>query len=100
MDIVTNDAKIVGGTKTLHHLLPELIVPIDRAYTKNFFGWHDPQFQYDQHACFHEAFLAFVTVARSANPRQYVSKGWNSSLTKVIDNALVGMICDARLRTS
>jgi hypothetical protein len=97
LGIVTNNAKIVPGTKALHHVLPELVVPMDRAYTQNFFGWHNPQFQYGEQGCFHEAFLAFVTVAREVNPRQYVGGGWNTSLTKVIDNALVGVFCDPRL---
>ena len=30
-------AKIVAGSKTLHHLLPELVPPVDREYTLQFF---------------------------------------------------------------
>jgi hypothetical protein len=43
--VVDNWARIVAGTKTLHHLLPDLVVPMDRAWTGAFFGWSttDPQ---------------------------------------------------------
>ena len=43
--VVDNEAQIVAGTKTLHHLLPDLVPPMDRAYTGAFFGWSpvDPQ---------------------------------------------------------
>jgi hypothetical protein len=33
--------KVVSGTKALHHLLPNLVFPMDNEYTATFFGWHD-----------------------------------------------------------
>jgi len=39
-----------------------------------------------------EAFKSFEYIPRERNPEQYVCSGWNSSLTKVIDNAIVGSI--------
>jgi hypothetical protein len=92
LSIAENDATLVPVTKALHHALPELVVPIDRAYTQLFFGWQNPQFQYSQRQCFAEAFNVFAQVARVVKPSQYVGKGWNSSRTKVIDNAVVGLI--------
>ena len=92
LGIVSNETTIVPGTKALHHILPDLVVPVDRAYTQKFFGWHSPQFQYGQSKVFQESFAAFAEIARSVNPAQYVGLGWNSSLTKVIDNAIVGML--------
>lgn len=92
LPIVENAAKLVPVTKALHHVLPELVVPMDREYTQIFFGWHTPQFQYRQRTCFAEAFCAFAQIARAVNPSQYVNRGWNSSRTKVLDNALVGLL--------
>jgi len=43
-------------------------------------------------AKFRVIFLAFVDVARAVTPSQFVTGGWNSSLTKVIDNAVVGFV--------
>ena len=92
LPIVENAATLVPVTKALHHVLPELVVPMDREYTQTFFGWHNPQFQYGQRNCFAEAFRAFVQIARLVNPSQYVNRGWNSSRTKVLDNGLVGLL--------
>jgi hypothetical protein len=94
LDIVANNTRIVAGSKALHHLLPELIVPMDRAYTQKFFCWQSPTFQYEQKSCFEQAFASFGQIARRTNPGQYVSSGWHSSRTKVIDNALIGLISD------
>jgi len=91
-EIVDNKAKLVPCSKTLHHILPDLIVPMDRAYTQVFFGWQNPKFQYDQVSCFGQAFKAFQIISNIANPNQYVGTEWNTSLTKVIDNAIVGLI--------
>jgi hypothetical protein len=93
LEIVRNKARIVPGSKALHHLLPDLVVPIDREYTQRFFEWANPTFQNFPERCFHEAFIAFAHIARRAQPQQYVGDGWYSSRTKVIDNAIVGLWC-------
>ena len=59
LPIVENAALLVPVTKALHHVLPELVVPMDREYTQMFFGWQNPRFQYRQRECFVEAFGAF-----------------------------------------
>ncbi len=41
---------------------------------------------------FFEAFKSFEYISRETNPEQYVGSGWNTSLSKVIDNAIVGRI--------
>jgi hypothetical protein len=93
LDIVENDAPLVGGTKALHHFLPDLLPPMDRTYTQKFFRWHNPQFQYGQEKCFRLAFGAFVYVARQTDARRYVgTHPWNTSISKVLDNALVGLV--------
>lgn len=90
LDIVDNKSRIVAGTKALHHLLPELVVPIDRKYTQHFFGWHNPQFQNFPQECINQAYKFFVRIASTIDLSQYVNDGWFSSQTKVIDNAIVG----------
>jgi len=92
LPVVDNLATLVPVTKALHHLLPDLVVPIDREYTQTFFGWENPQFQYGQRVCFSRAFAEFAEIARTVRPAQYIGSGWNSCRTKVIDNAIVGLI--------
>lgn len=97
LDIVGNKARIVPGSKALHHLLPNLVVPIDREYTQRFFEWANPTFQNFPERCFKEAFSAFASIARATKPEQYVTRdGWYTSRSKVIDNAIVGFWCWAR----
>jgi hypothetical protein len=43
--VVENDARLVAGTKTLHHLLPDLVPPMDRRWTGLFFDWSVAQYQ-------------------------------------------------------
>jgi hypothetical protein len=93
-------SKIVGGSKALHHILPELMPPIDRTYTAWFLLRIEAQhFQnYSQEAeTFRVAFESFRAIAKGANPVQYVSRyEWNTSRTKVIDNAIVGFVSGLR----
>lgn len=89
LGVVDNQSLIVAGTKTLHHLLPDLMPPMDRRWTGAFFGWWlaDPQAR--QTAIFTEAFRSFVEIARATNPSRLVGAGWRTSSTKVLDNAVV-----------
>lgn len=88
--VVENDARLVAGTKTLHHLLPDLVPPMDRRWTGEFFGWSVARAQYQQEAIFLEAYVALATVARATKPSRLVGEGWRTSSSKVVDNAVVG----------
>lgn len=93
LGIVENSAKIVASTKTLHHLLPDLVVPMDRAWTGAFFQFHLPEWQdpASQRRIFGLAYTRFAEIARQVHPQQYVTgQGWRTSRTKVIDNAVIG----------
>lgn len=90
LDVVDNRARIVAGTKTLHHLLPDLVPPMDRAWTGAFFGWSTLDPQNNQSLIFEEAFAAFAEIARLTRPARLVGAGWRTSPTKVLDNALIG----------
>ena len=94
ISVVRNNAPLVAGSKTLHHLLPDLVPPMDRAYTQTFFGWHNPQFQYDQANCFRLAYTALASVAQRVKASEHVGNHpWHSSVSKVLDNGLVGLVC-------
>jgi hypothetical protein len=75
LGIVENEAKLVAGTKTLHHLLPELVVPMDREYTGRFFQLHLPEWQApaSQRRIFGIVYSQFASVARRVQPQQYVT---------------------------
>lgn len=64
LNIVTNKARVVAATKTLHHLLPDLVPPMDRAWTGTFFGWTTLDPQNDRERTFSETLRRFAHVAR------------------------------------
>jgi len=90
LSIVNNKTKIVPCSKALHHIYPNLIVPMDRRYTQAFFMIDNQEFQDNQFKVLKNAIKTFMRIARSIKPEKYVGKGWNTSQTKVIDNAIIG----------
>jgi len=90
--------KIVAGSKALHHVLPELVPPIDREYTLRFFFNHKTLNQGDA-AAFGEIYPRMHRIAAecSGKIQGRIGRGMNTSATKVIDNAIVGFV-RAKLR--
>jgi hypothetical protein len=92
LGVVLNQAKLVAGTKTLHHLLPNLVVPMDRAWTGSFFSlqpyeWQRPA---SQQQTLRRVYSHLARLARSVDPQRLViGDGWRTSRTKVLDNALI-----------
>ncbi len=87
---------IVSGSKALHHLLPDLVPPIDRAYTLRFFFGPRVLGEAKEEPAFHLMYPQFRQIAvackgaidqRLAQPTE-----WDTSITKVIDNAIVGYV--------
>ena len=90
--IAVSPSKIVANSKALHHLLPDFVPPIDRRYTLRFF--YDSVNPPNITACFAEMFPLLVGIA--SEHRQEIMKrvgtGFNSSQSKVVDNAIVGFV--------
>lgn len=91
-------SKIVTFSKTLHFLLPELIVPIDRKYTLNFFyGNFDVPTDTDklkndekQIELFDELYDKFCEIISVYNLKEYKDNKWNLNIPKIVDNAIIG----------
>ena len=86
------ETKIVIGTKAMHHLIPELVPPIDRHYTLRFFFENTTLNQGDKIA-FAEVFPRFHRIATTCGKEiaSLIGVGaMSTSSTKVIDNAIVG----------
>ncbi|MBI3973662.1 MAG: hypothetical protein HY332_20495 [Chloroflexi bacterium] len=89
LPVTQSQSKIVGATKALHHVLPDLVPPMDRSYTQVFFHWDAVQFQRRQHDVFVDMFSYLANVAGAVRPSRYVGTGWRTSATKLLDNAIV-----------
>ncbi|MGH3250262.1 MAG: hypothetical protein ACRDOI_29230 [Trebonia sp.] len=91
----TSETQIVAGTKTLHHVLPDLIPPIDRQYTFRFFTGQKQIPSGDQ-----RAFLEWFPYLAEIGQRCHgaieiaVNRGgpMASGPAKVIDNAIIGFM--------
>ena len=92
INISQSGTQLVAGTKTLHHLLPDLIPPFDREHTLRFF-YNKTNFTSDTKV-FREIYPLFVELGERNKEviRQYLGKGFHSSAPKVIDNAIVGFV--------
>lgn len=87
--------QIVAGSKTLHHVLPDLVPPIDRQYTVRFFTGGTALPAGDQRA-FTRMFPDLAAIAersRGAIDRALQRGGvMATGPTKLIDNAIIGFM--------
>lgn len=65
--IKRSDAQLVAVSKTLYHLLPELVVPFDNEVTCGFFGWHSLPHRVED-AWLSDVYGILASVANSAGP--------------------------------
>ncbi len=90
LKVVENVSLVVPSAKILHHLLPDLVPPMDRAWTGSFFLWSATAPQNEQKETFVQTFLSLGRIARATKPSQYVGQGWRTCPTKIVDNAVIG----------
>lgn len=96
---VTNaEARIVSGTKTIHHLVPNLIPPMDNQYTGDFFlGYGVGQGGY---TVFRRMYSTYVHLARCLRIQlieleakfRADRNSFNTSIPKILDNAVIGFM--------
>lgn len=84
--------RLVTFSKTLHFFFPELIGPIDRTYTLKFFYGHTniPNSLGGQYSRFRDIELEFGRFAKTVRLAGYKDRVWNTSIPKIIDNAIIG----------
>jgi hypothetical protein len=85
--------QIVAGTKTLHHLLPDLIPPVDREYTIRFCHENKMMNMGDE-AALKEVYPVLAEIATRAGDHLMVNdrSPMNTSRTKILDNAIIGYV--------
>ena len=95
LKIMKSKRRIVGVSKTMHFLLPDLIMPVDGKYTMNaLFGYNklsktattefDDLFYILRR--FHDMACKFELSSNDCS-----QAGWNTSVPKLIDNAIIGI---------
>jgi len=101
LKITRKRPRLVSGTKVLHHILPELVVPVDRLYMHMFLFAYRPR-DYEpnksgecERETFRVAFQCFSQIAKEIRSKATVYQGRHeahTNITKLIDNAIFGFV--------
>lgn len=94
LKLTNTKTKLVTFSKTMHFLLPNLIVPIDRKYTEKFFKLHFNNPKYEEFDHFTNIESAFGLFSREVNLDDFVNNKsqWCKYKTKIIDNIIIGYV--------
>lgn len=95
-----SNSQFVGNSKLLHHLLPDIVLPMDRGHTLRFFCKHLPSIGYYKSASelkkkekeiFIDVLAGFQELYKEI-PKTYFKKmdEFDTSIPKIIDNAIMG----------
>ncbi len=94
LKVGVGNKRLVYSSKALHHLLPRLLPPIDNQYTLRFFYGRTQVSNPDRR--FKAIYHGFIDIAKGNRPvlERWASKGtgFHTSITKEIDNAIVGYV--------
>jgi hypothetical protein len=84
---------LVATSKAIHHVLPDLLPPIDRNFTLRFFGQLTAN-GVKQEAAFRSIFPSLHHIAAATAPEFQVigGKGMHTGIPKMVDNAIVGYV--------
>lgn len=97
--VSTSATQIVAGSKFLHHLLPDLVPPIDREYTFSFFT-NQKMVTHGDRQAFLDWMPLFAEIGRSCDDkiRSAIERGgfMATGEAKVIDNAIMGFMQELR----
>jgi hypothetical protein len=108
--IMESQSNLVANSKILHHMLPDLVPPIDRQYTLRFFyatkltsKTIPPVKKDDETSLFLEIMDYFCTICKKLRLTENdydQTEPLNTSVPKVIDNAIIGFIKKRAIATS
>ena len=100
LKVSVSNSRIVGNTKTLAHILPNIIPPIDRQYTIRFFKCQDltktvGDFKNDEESSYFNFIMErahdFITHINN-DERVIIDNEFNTSYPKIFDNLIVAYI--------
>jgi len=104
LDLVETQSKLVTFSKTLHFFLPNLLMPIDRAYTLRFFYKNYSEANADEQIQIYldilDQFRQFAKKHRDNKAFKERNKRWDKNLPKMIDNIIIAFISkDKQMKT-
>ena len=94
----TTKAKVVSGSKTLAHIIPDIMPPIDRQYTATFFGFDkynlSPKKEFDLFDNTMHLMRDLYTDKEVLRHAIALGHKLNSPLPKLLDNAIIKIVND------
>jgi hypothetical protein len=95
LKVMKSKRRIVGVSKALHFLIPDLIIPMDGRYTiPAFFGRNKFSNNLEKETDdFMFIFRNSMKIAKDLNltDEDVTGEQWNTSVPKLIDNAIIGL---------
>jgi hypothetical protein len=95
LKVMRSKRRIVGVSKTLHFLIPDLIMPIDSTYTMEaIYGYNKYSDSLKKETDdFINIFNKTLKIAKDLNLTNddVTGEQWNTSVPKLIDNAIIGL---------
>ncbi len=94
LNIMSTRANIVGNSKIMHFLLPDLVMPIDRGNVIDllYLGSRYSSSATKEFKVFWDIFQEYnsLCVKLGLSPSDFTHQKWNTSIPKLIDNAIIG----------
>jgi hypothetical protein len=90
--VANGKPKLVTFSKTLHFFLPDLVVPIDRKYTLQFFygSTYVPKSDQKQFQRFMEIEQQYLKLQSNIDFSKFIDDKWNLNIPKTLDNLIIG----------
>jgi len=85
MHVMESSGKLVSNSKTMHFIVPDLVMPMDRQNTLKFFFGNTGESK----SRFLTVFERSHQIAKDIDLEQFLDEEWNLSKPKVIDNAII-----------
>lgn len=101
INIMASNTRIVGNSKVMHHMIPNIVPPIDREYTLRFLRGNtnitnDMEHEWQLMRDIIEDFFIPVAsnVAFQAKATDWMTRQndypWDTSILKIVDNLIIG----------
>jgi len=85
MHLMISRGRLVSNSKVMHFLLPDLVMPMDRQNTLNFFFGNTNESKSN----FMKILTCSYDIAKRIDLSHFLDNEWNQSIPKIIDNAII-----------
>ncbi len=93
LQVMDSKMKLVGNSKAMHFLFPDLIMPIDRKYILDFFYNNRAYNSNNEIKKFEEIIYAYLQITEklelTKQDLENNQRSWHTSIPKLIDNAII-----------